>query len=118
MESMLDTMSKQSNEAYEKATKIAQAMWESGQKLSEFQVNALRSYAEMTADQLKLFMSIHDLESLKEFGTSQAGFVSELSKKIFRDTREAFEIGAEVRTAFIQKAEEKPVQSDKPATAK
>ena len=62
-------------------------------------------------------MSIHDLESLKEFGTSQAGFVSELSKKIFRDTREAFEIERKSGLLYPEGGR-KASAPDKPATAK
>ncbi len=105
MESMFNSMSQQATDAYEKMTKVSQAMWESGQKLSEFQVNALRSYAEMSAEQAKLFMNIHDLESLKDFTTSQASYLSELGQKILRDSKEAMEISAEIRSAFLEGGE-------------
>ncbi len=71
------------------------------EKLSQFQVNAVKSYTDLGMDQLKNAAEIKDAESLQAFIQKQTDVASSVSKKIAEDAQTLAKMG-EVFATDIQ----------------
>ncbi len=76
------------------------------EKLSQFQVNAVKSYTDLGMDQLKNASEIKDAESLQAFIQKQTDVASSVSKKIAEDAQTLAKMG-EVFATDIQSLAQK-----------
>ena len=68
------------------------------EKIAEFQLGAVKSYAELAMEQVKQVSEVRDIEGLKEFGTTQNEMASKLGEKVMEDMKALGEIGMEFKT--------------------
>ncbi len=92
-ENLVETLTAQAKTVYEPMGKINALMIANMEKLAEFQLDAVKSYAELAMQQWKQVASVRDIESLKEFGASQSEMAGELGKKIVEDMKSLGELG-------------------------
>lgn len=76
------------------------------EKLSQFQVNAVKSYTDLGMDQLKNAAEIKDAESLQAFIQKQKDVASSVSQKIAEDAQTLAKMG-EVFATDIQSLAQK-----------
>lgn len=120
-ENIFNAFAEQAKSLYAPLTKFNGVFVENIEKITELQLNALRTYAEFGIDQLKKAAEIRDAEDARAFTASQAEAASALNKKILDDAKAFSEIAnsfkeqvenvvAETRTAATEstKTEAKP----------
>ena len=67
------------------------------EKMTEFQLNAIKSYAEVGINQMKKAAEIKDADSMRSFSSSQAEATTELNKKIMEDAKSLSEMAVEFK---------------------
>jgi phasin family protein len=82
---------------YEPLAKINQLLIANLEKVAEFQMDAVKSYAELTMKQFKDLAEVRDIESLKSYGSAQAEVASTIGKKIMEDLKTLTEMGGEFK---------------------
>lgn len=68
------------------------------EKMTEFQLNAIKSYADMTMSQMKKAVDVKDAESMREFSSAQAEVAGTVNKKIMEDAKALSDIATEFKT--------------------
>ncbi|UZE97846.1 phasin family protein [Alkalimarinus alittae] len=126
-DSLIENLTSQATAFYGPMGKINALMMSNIEKVAEFQLGAMKSYAELAMKQVKQVAEVRDLESLKTFGTSQSEVASEISKKIVEDMKALGEMGVEFKSQIeeivseaknpAKDATEKPKAKAKAATA-
>ncbi|RMF15145.1 MAG: phasin family protein [Gammaproteobacteria bacterium] len=92
--------------ALEPVSKLNELFVANLQKVAEFQMDALKSYADLASSQFTALTEIHDADSLKDFLTRQTEVAGELSQKIMEDLRTLGEMGSEFREEVTKVMEE------------
>ncbi len=100
-ENLLQQLSEQSQKMTAPVTEITSLTVEYMEKLSQFQVEAVKAYTSLGMDQLKNVAAIKDPESLQSFISQQNDVASTVSKKIAEDAKVLSKLG-EVFAADIQ----------------
>ncbi len=57
------------------------------EKMTEFQINALKSYSDLSINQLKQAADVTDADSMRDYTTSQAELMGAFSQRIMEDTK-------------------------------
>ncbi|MCP5209087.1 MAG: phasin family protein [Hahellaceae bacterium] len=96
-DNLLENFTGQAKNFYEPLTKINQLLVANMQKVAEFQMDAMKSYAELTMKQFKELAEVRDLESLKNYGSGQTESASSIGKKIMEDLKTLGEMGSEFK---------------------
>ncbi len=96
-DNLLGNIPDQAKNAFDSMNKINQVIVANLQKVAEFQMNAVKSYAELTMNQVKTISDVRDVDSLKALGTGQAAFVNDLTQKIMDDFKALNGIGVEFK---------------------
>lgn len=86
-ETILNAFSEQAKSMFTPLAKFNSLMVENMEKLTEFQINAAKGYAEMGLAQMKSAAEIKDLESARNFTSAQAETASTLNKKVIEDAK-------------------------------
>ena len=81
-ENILNAFAEQAKTMYAPMSKFNSLFVENMEKLTEYQINAVKSYAEMGLSQMKSAADVQDLESMRTFASSQAEVASGMNKKI------------------------------------
>ena len=97
-DNLIENLTTQATSFYGPMGKINALMVSNIEKVAEFQLGAVKSYAELAMKQWKQVAEIRDIESLKDFGASQSQVASELSQKIVEDMKALGEMGMEFKT--------------------
>ncbi len=104
--------------ALEPLTRLNEMMAAGLQKVAEFQMDALKTYADLATRQMTAAMEIRDAESLGQFLQQQTEVAGEISRKFLEDLRTLGEMGAEFREEvekLFEQARQTTGQSDKQA---
>jgi phasin family protein len=114
-DNVINAFNDQAKAMYAPMTKFNSLLVESMEKMTEFQLNTIKSYAEIGLSQMKNAVSIQDAEGLRQFTASQAEATSIINKKILEDAKAMSDMAADFRTkiedvmAQSRQAVEKPV---------
>ncbi|THB67041.1 MAG: phasin family protein [Gammaproteobacteria bacterium] len=100
-DNLLQQLSEQSQKMAEPVSEITSLAVDYIEKISQFQVNAVKAYTELGMEQLKNAASIKDPESLQSFIGQQTDMAQTVSKKIAEDAQSLAKLG-EVFAADIQ----------------
>ncbi|THB72088.1 MAG: phasin family protein [Gammaproteobacteria bacterium] len=92
-EQLLAQLTEQSQKFAEPVSEITSLTVDYIEKLSQFQVNAVKSYTDLGMDQLKNAADIKDAESLQAFIKKQTEVASSVSKKIAEDAQTLAKMG-------------------------
>lgn len=126
-DNLIENLTTQATSFYGPMGKINALMVSNIEKVAEFQLGAIKSYAELAMKQWKQVAEIRDIESLKDFGSNQSEVVSELSQKIVEDMKALGEMGMELKTQVedivaeaknpTEEAKEEPKAKAKPSAS-
>ena len=97
-ENILNAFAEQAKTMYAPMSKFNSLFVENMEKLTEYQINAVKSYAEMGLSQMKSAADVQDLESMRTFASSQAEVASGMNKKIMEDVKTLSDMTREFKT--------------------
>ncbi len=99
-ESILNAFTEQAKTMYAPMAKFNSLFVENMEKMTEFQLNAIKSYSEMGLEQMKKAADIKDADSMRSFTATQAESASALNKKIMEDAKALSDIAMDLKTQF------------------
>lgn len=114
-DNVINAFNDQAKAMYTPMAKFNSLLVESMEKMTEFQLNTIKSYAEIGLGQMKNAVTIQDAEGLRQFTASQAEATSIINKKILEDAKVMSDMAADFRNkiedvmAQTRQAAEKPV---------
>ncbi|MEY8203629.1 MAG: phasin family protein [Bermanella sp.] len=68
------------------------------EKMTEFQLNTIKSYASISIGQMKGAADVKDADSLRNFSSSQAEVAATVNKKIMEDAKAISEMATDFKT--------------------
>ena len=86
-ENILNAFAEQAKTMYSPMTKFNSLFVENVEKMTEFQLNAIKSYADLSLDQMKKASEVKDADTMRSFTAAQAEVASSLNKKIMDDAK-------------------------------
>ncbi|WP_419810977.1 phasin family protein [Bacterioplanoides sp.] len=86
-ENILNAFAEQAKTMYSPMSKFNSLFVENMEKMTEFQLNAIKSYADLSLEQMKKASEIKDADTMRTFSASQAEVASSLNKKIMDDAK-------------------------------
>lgn len=92
-EKLLAQMSEQSQKMAQPINEITTLTVDYIEKLSTFQVNAVKAYTDLGLDQLRNMASIKDAESLQAYVAKQREMATEMGKKVADDAKTLAQLG-------------------------
>ncbi len=97
-ESILNAFTEQAKTMYAPMAKFNSMFVENMEKMTDFQLNAIKTYAEMGLEQMKSATDVKDAESLRTYTAAQAETVSALNKKIMEDAKAFSDMAMDFKT--------------------
>lgn len=97
-ENILNAFAEQAKSMYAPLSKFNTLFVENMEKMTEFQLNAIKTYAEMGLDQMKKATEIKDPETMRTFTAAQAESASALNKKVMEDAKALSDMAMEFKT--------------------
>ncbi|MBE0483806.1 MAG: phasin family protein [Bacterioplanes sp.] len=97
-ENILNAFTEQAKNMYAPMAKFNSLFVENMEKMTDFQLNAIKAYAEMGLDQMKKASEIKDADSVRTFTASQAEAATALNKKIMEDAKALSDMAMEFKT--------------------
>jgi len=119
-DNIINAFSEQAKTMYAPLTKFNELMVQNMEKMTEFQLNTIKSYAELSIDQMKKAVEVKDVESLRTFSTSQVEVASNVNKKIMEDAKTLSDMATDFKdkmeaiwkdSTVAKAAEKKPAKS-------
>lgn len=86
-ENILNAFAEQAKTMYSPMSKFNSLFVENMEKMTEFQLSAIKSYADLSLEQMKKASEIKDADTMRTFSASQAEVASSLNKKIMDDAK-------------------------------
>lgn len=86
-DNLLNAFAEQAKNFYAPMSKFNSVFVENMEKMTEFQLEAIKSYADLGMTQMKKAAEIKDAESLREYSSAQAEAASTINKKIMDDAK-------------------------------
>lgn len=105
-DTIVNAFTEQAKTMYAPMTKFNSLFVENMEKMTDFQLNAIKSYAEMGLDQMKKASEIKDAESMQSFTAAQAEAASALNKKIMDDAKIFSDMAMDFKTQVESIVEE------------
>ncbi|SEI56306.1 phasin family protein [Allopseudospirillum japonicum] len=96
-EKVMNAFAEQAKTMYTPLRKINALLLENMEKMTDFQLDALRSYSQMGVNQLKGASELKDAESMREYTSTQAEMMSTVSKKVLEDAKTMAEMAVEFK---------------------
>ncbi|WP_404473887.1 phasin family protein [Vreelandella venusta] len=84
---MMDAFNTQTRQMFEPMRKMNSLMLNNMEKLTQYQLEAMKRYSQMGTERIRSATEINDAESLRDFGTKQAEMMNELSQQMQEDAR-------------------------------
>lgn len=112
-ENVINAFTEQAKTMFEPASKFNGLMVDSLEKMTEFQLNAIKSYSDILLGQMKSAASVKDVDSLRTFSSSQAEAAGSINKKVIEDAK----VLSEMANDFKDKVEGIMEESRNTATA-
>lgn len=119
-DNIINAFAEQAKTMYAPLTKFNELMVQNMEKMTEFQLNTIKSYAELSIDQMKKAVEVKDVESLRTFSTSQVEVASNVNKKIMEDAKTLSDMATDFKdkmeaiwkdSTVAKAAEKKPAKS-------
>lgn len=120
-ENILNAFTEQAKSFYTPINKFNSLFVENVEKITELQLNAIKSYAEMGIGQLKKAAEIKDADTVRAFTTAQVEAASALNKKVMDDAKAFSELAIEFKNqveAIVEDARNTATTQAKPAAKK
>ena len=86
-DNMMDAFNAQTKQMFEPMRKINSLMLNNMEKMTQYQLEAMKRYSQMGTERIRSATEIQDAESLRDFGTKQAEMMNELSQQMQEDAR-------------------------------
>ena len=126
---VMNAFTEQTKNMYNPMRKINALLVENMEKMTDFQLEALKAYSQMGLTQMKQAAEVKDADSVRDYSTAQAEMMSSLSKKVLEDAKtmadmsmefkaEIEKIMEESRAQVFNKASEDKATAAKPAASK
>lgn len=126
---VMNAFTEQTKNMYKPMRKINALLVENMEKMTDFQLEALKAYSQMGLTQMKQAAEVKDADSVRDYSTAQAEMMSSLSKKVLEDAKtmadmsmefkaEIEKIMEESRAQVFNKASEDKAAAAKPAASK
>ncbi len=96
-ENIMNAFTEQTKNFSEPMAKFNSLLVDSMEKMTEFQLNAIKSYASINLGQMKKVADVKDAESLRTFSTSQTEVTATVNKKIMEDAKQISEMANEFK---------------------
>lgn len=97
-ENILNAFAEQAKTMYSPMTKFNSLIVDNMEKMTEFQMNAIKSYADLGIEQMKKAADVKDAESMQAFTAAQAEVASGLNKKIMDDAKAMSDMAMDFKT--------------------
>ena len=97
-ENIINAFAEQAKSMYSPLTKLNSLMIENIEKMTAFQLNSIKSYADMSIDQMKKATDIKDADSLRTFSSDQTEVAATVNKKIMEDAKSLADIANEFKS--------------------
>lgn len=105
-EKIMNAFTEQTKNIYSPMRKINALLVENMEKMTDFQLEALKSYSNMGLTQMKQATAIKDADGVREYSTSQAELLGSLGKKILEDAKTMADMSMEFKTQVEKIMEE------------
>ncbi len=122
-DNVINAFTEQAQSMFAPISKFNGLMVESLEKMTEFQLGAVKSYSEIFLGQVKKESEVKDVETLRTFSTSQAEAAGSINKKIIEDAKMLSDMAADFKGQVEAIMEESrttatSAAASKPATKK
>lgn len=97
-ENILNAFAEQAKTMYSPMTKFNSLFVENVEKMTEFQLSAIKSYADLSLDQMKKASEVKDADTMRSFTAAQAEVASSLNKKIMDDAKAMSDMAMEFKS--------------------
>ncbi len=88
----MNAFTEQTKNFSEPLAKFNSLLVDSIEKMTEFQLDAIKSYASINIGQIKKVADVKDAESLRTFSSSQTEVAATVNKKIMEDAKQISEM--------------------------
>lgn len=105
-EKVMNAFAEQTKNLYAPLRKMNALLVENMEKMTEFQLDALKSYSQAGINQIKQANEVRDTESMRDFSTSQAELMSSISKKLLEDAKTMADMSMEFKSEVEKLMEE------------
>ena len=68
------------------------------EKLSDFQIESIKSYSEIGLNRLKSAIEMEDMQTVQEFAKSEMDFMNNINQKLLDDAKRLTDIGNEFKS--------------------
>ena len=82
--------------------KLNQAFLRNAEMMTDFSLNTIKTYSEMSLDNLRQVAKIDSPESAKEFSSKQAEMINSISQKMLTDAQKLTELGNCMQDEIMQ----------------
>ena len=112
-DNIINAFTEQAKNFSEPMAKFNALLVDNMEKMTEFQLNTIKSYASISIGQLKKAADVKDADSLKNFSSTQTEVSATVNKKIMEDAKVISEMANDFKTKV-----EAIWKEARPATAK
>lgn len=108
---VMNAFSEQTKNMYNPMRKINALLVENMEKMTDFQLEALKAYSHMGLTQMKQATEVKDADSVRDYSTAQAEMMSTLSKKVLEDAKTMADMSMEFKAEIEKIMEESRAQA-------
>lgn len=95
---LFETFSDQTKLFFGPLKQINQTFVSQIEKLSDFQIESIKSYSEIGLKRLKSAIEMEDMQTVQEFAKSEMDFVNNINQKVLDDAKKLTDIGNEFKS--------------------
>ena len=96
-ENIMNAFTEQAKSFSAPLAKFNSLMVENMEKMTEFQLKTIKSYADLSLGQVKNAADVKDAESLRSFSSAQAEVAATVNKKIMEDAKSISEMATDFK---------------------
>lgn len=116
-DNMMNAFNTQTRQLFEPMRKVNSLMLNNMEKMTQYQLEAMKRYSQMGTQRIRSATDIEDAESLREFGAKQAEMLNELSQQMQEDARAMSEMSLEFKAEMEKLFSETGKQMSEQASA-
>lgn len=95
---LFETFSDQTKLFFGPLKQINQTFVSQIEKLSDFQIESIKSYSEIGLKRLKSAIEMEDMQTVQEFAKSEMDFMNNINQKVLDDAKKLADIGNEFKS--------------------
>ena len=96
-ENVINAFTEQAKTMFAPASKFNGLMVDSLEKMTEFQMKAIKSYSDILFGQMKKAAEVKDVDTLRTFSSSQAEAAGNINKKVIEDAKALTEMATDFK---------------------